>query len=84
LHHRQGLISRVGLLESYSVLSYRTTETSLQDSTVKVTPHKWEDLPSLYPIVNGLASLQLGEVREVAQQVFLGASDCSGNKRVEW
>ncbi|KAG7530451.1 hypothetical protein FFLO_05050 [Filobasidium floriforme] len=67
-----------------TVLSYRTTEASLQDSTVKVTPHKWEDLPSLYPIVNGLASLQLGEVREVAQQVFLGASDCSGNKRVEW
>lgn len=37
----------------------------------------FEQLPSLYPIVNGLASLELGEIVEVAVQVFDGASDLS-------
>ena len=75
---------RVTDLASRRILSYRTTDGSLRECRVSVKPRSWQELPSLYPVVNGLASLKLGEIREVAQQVIQGASDCSTNKRVEF
>ncbi|PWY96831.1 hypothetical protein BCV70DRAFT_203405 [Testicularia cyperi] len=43
----------------------------------------FEQLPTLHNVVDGLASLQLGNVLEVAVQTFNGASDLKDNKRIE-
>jgi hypothetical protein len=58
-------------------------EKSQSDQHVKfsITPGSFEQLPTLYNVVDGLASLDLGDVREVAIQEFDGASDLSEWKR---
>jgi hypothetical protein len=61
-----------------------TTAASPEDCKVTITEGSFEQLPTLWNVVKGLASLKLGKVREVARQEIIGASDCSANKRVEW
>lgn len=43
----------------------------------KINKATFEQLPTLHNVVNGLAGLQLGPVKEVAVQKFAGASDLS-------
>lgn len=68
------------------VLEYKTVDPSkfdevkldiLEDAT-------WEKLPTLWNIVQGLQKVPRVAVREVAINLIAGASDCSGNKRIEF
>lgn len=54
----------------------------MQDCRLEITRHPWESLPTIYNIVDGLASLELGEVREFAHQTVVGAGDVAGVRRI--
>ncbi|UZJ55689.1 hypothetical protein CBS101457_005009 [Exobasidium rhododendri] len=58
---------------------------SQAEATIKfsITPGTFEQLPTLYNIVDGLGSLDLRDVVEVAVQEFDGASDLKLNKRID-
>ncbi len=68
----------------FSILRYRTTEAPLNESKVTVTEGTFEQLPTLWNVAKGLASLKLGEVREVAITVTKGVNNIQGNHRIEW
>ncbi|KAI5450876.1 hypothetical protein NCC49_002617 [Naganishia albida] len=55
---------------------------SLQGCQMKITRHPWERLPTIWNIVDGLAGLRLGDVREVACQSVKGAGDVAGVRRL--
>lgn len=55
---------------------------SLQGCQMKITRHPWERLPTIWNIVDGLAGLRLGDVREVACQSVKGAGDVVGVRRL--
>lgn len=42
----------------------------------------WEELPTLWNVVEGLRLVPKGKIFEVAIHTIQGASDCSGNKRI--
>lgn len=64
------------------ITSSATTKESIQDCRLQITRRTWEELPTIWNIVEGLAGLQLGEVREVAIQVGAGAGDVAGARRI--
>lgn len=59
-----------------------TPKESIQDCRLEITTHLWERLPTIWNIVEGLAGLKLGDVREVACQIVAGAGDVAGVRRI--
>ena len=68
----------------FSILKFGTTQGPLNNTKLTVTSRPWEELPTLWNVVDGLAALKLGDVREVFHQIEKSASDCSRNKRIEF
>ena len=58
------------------------SESTVQDCRLEITRHPWERLPTIGDIVDGLANLQLGKVREFAHQTIAGAGDVAGTRRI--
>ncbi|GHJ83751.1 hypothetical protein NliqN6_0153 [Naganishia liquefaciens] len=58
------------------------SESTVQDCRLEITRHPWERLPTIGNIVDGLANLQLGKVREFAHQTIAGAGDVAGTRRI--
>ncbi|WWD19955.1 hypothetical protein CI109_104428 [Kwoniella shandongensis] len=63
---------------------FATTNAPLSQTKLTVVSHPFEALPTLWNVVDGLAALKLGKVREVYHQIQRSASDCSSNKRIEF
>jgi hypothetical protein len=49
---------------------------------LEITQHPWDKLPTIQNIVDGLASLKLGTVREFAHQTIEGAGDVAGARMI--
>ncbi|KAJ9115437.1 hypothetical protein QFC22_005194 [Naganishia vaughanmartiniae] len=64
------------------ITKYSAPTRSIQECKLQITRHPWEKLPTIHNIVNGLASLKLGRVREFAHQDIAGAGDVSGVRRL--
>ena len=54
----------------------------MQDCRLEITRHPWHKLPTIGNIVDGLAGLQLGKVREFACQTVAGAGDVASVRRI--
>jgi hypothetical protein len=69
---------------SPTVLSYQTIPPSHFDKVkLDIAEGKWEELPTLWNVVEGLRKIPRLEVKEVAVQRFQGASDLMANQRVD-
>lgn len=66
------------------IKKFAVTTGPLENIKLTITQQPWEKLPSLWNVVDGLASLKLGEPREFFHQIDDGAGDCGGNKRIEF
>lgn len=66
------------------IVSYRTTDAPLNNSKVTITEGTFEQLPTLWNVAKGLASLKLGDVREVALTVTMGVNNIKENRRIEF
>lgn len=66
------------------MLSYQTIPPA-QFHTVKleIVEGVWEELPTLWNVVEGLRKIPRLEVKEVAVQRFQGASDLMANQKVD-
>lgn len=64
------------------ITSFATTSGSIQECRLEISRHAWEKLPTIWNIVEGLASLELGQVRECAVQTVAGAGDVAGTRRI--
>ncbi|KAJ9120469.1 hypothetical protein QFC24_005142 [Naganishia onofrii] len=64
------------------ITKYSAPTGSIQDCRLQVTRHAWEKLPTIHNIVDGLASLKLGQVREFAHQDIAGAGDVAGVRKL--
>ncbi|WWC64315.1 uncharacterized protein I303_106925 [Kwoniella dejecticola CBS 10117] len=67
-----------------NIEKFATTLAPLSETKLTITSHPFESLPTLWTVVDGLAALKLGDIREVYHQIERGASDCSRNKRIEF
>lgn len=64
--------------------SYHTiTPEEFSKVSLEIIEGKWETLPTLWNVVEGLRLIPRGEIREVAVQKFQGASDLKSNRKVE-
>jgi hypothetical protein len=72
-----------GLIMVFSITKFASPpEDTLQSCRMEIRSHPWERLPTIWNIVDGLAGLKLGDVREVACQTIKGAGDVAGVRRL--
>lgn len=60
------------------------TKNHLSSVKIEIAVGTWEELPTLWNVVEGLRNLPKGEIKEVSVHKFQGASDCSSNRRIEY
>ena len=66
------------------ILKFATTSGKLDDIKLTITKRPWEELPTLWNVVDGLATLAGGDIREMYYEVRQGANDLAGNRRIEF
>lgn len=71
------------VLTPASTPNRRVVEASVGEGAIKFQQAAWEDLPTMYPIVNAFAALEVKEIRRASIVKTIGGKDLSDQRVLE-